>query len=253
MNKANQTSKAYPIPEVLHVNEASATYQIKYQDTDALLTRLNQLRQEYNALYQTLTDQADYQAQATLLPQLIDSLGIFKNDAGANRLELIRRFAQCRDEISNSVDFIDSKALGELLGEQKSNWSRDLNNLRNKGKILAVRRIGGSGWLYPVNQIDVSSGCVYAELEQSIPRLKQIGMTDWDILIWLNTAQLTVMTVPPVILPKDDTLDNLLADFNAMPPPIKHPSIVPIELLEQGKKSDFLAQAEAQLGVEIIG
>lgn len=213
------------------------------QDKASKVERLSALRQEYQQTRQALLDEHNLQSQQQQLPHLLDSLGVFSAQPGADRLELIRRYAQRRDSIRQNVEFVSAKQLGVLLNENKSNWPRDLNNLRSKGKILAVKRMGANNWEYPVNQIDPTQGIVYPALTQVIPGLKQAGMSDWDILIWLNTPTLPTTPAKPITLTEDDSFDTLLTDFGNRPAPEQIAAVAPIELVQSHKKFEFLAQA----------
>ena len=201
---------------------------------------------ESSTQYQVSPELAPDRSQETAqLPVLLEALEVFENTGAADRVELIRRYAERRAQVRKQVEFVGARELGEILGEQKANWSRDLNNLRSKGKILAVKQMGANNWEYPVNQLDPVQGDVYPVLKQHIPALKASGLSDWDILLWLYTPTHLVQPVEPVALPEEESLAALLESFEQTDW-VEQPLVPakPIHLLEQRRFEHFSALAE---------
>lgn len=256
--------KSKPISEV---GEAAIDYQaqnVKAHPTIAnidfealnrpdLEKEFSQLREKYQQAKRELLERHKSQKQSEQVAKLLEMLGDFDDKPAMTRLELIRRYSVLRNKVREKVEFVNAKELANILDENKTNWTRDLANLYKKDKLLAIRRLGSSNWEYPLNQIDPVQGAVYPALEAIIGDFKAQGLSDWDILIWLNLPNVIEQDANPVLINEQESLDDILTDFDARKAPKPLPQVIPIELLQQGKIEIFNHQAKRFLNPEFGG
>lgn len=225
----------------------------------AIEQELSQLQQKYQQAQRQLLERYEKskwrknQQQGQQVASLLDMLGDFDDEPSITRLELIRRYSVLRKQVRENIEFVGAKELATLLDENKANWARDLANLHKKNKLLAIRRLGSSNWEYPLNQIDPVQGAVYPALESLIGQFRDKGLSDWDMLIWLNLPSSIEQDANPVLIHENDDLDTLLNDFDARQMPESLPQVLPIELLQQGQTEMFNHQAERFLNPDFGG
>lgn len=249
--------KTQPIPsttiaqidtEALGINNKKST-----KGDFSIEQELSQLQQEYQQAKLQLLERHKSQQQSHHVGSLLEMLGDFDDEPAITRLELIRRYSVLRKQVREKIEFVGAKELAKLLDENKTNWTRDLANLHKKNKLLAVRRLGSTNWEYPLNQIDPIQGAVYPALESLIGQFKAQGLSDWDVLIWLNLPTSIEQDANPVLVSENDDLDTLLDDFNSRQMPDSLPQVLPIELLQQGQFELFNHQANGFLNPEFGG
>ena len=250
-NQVSENAVPYQVDSAPFVAPLSAI------DIDALgqdiEQQLSNLSKHYQHAQKQLLARHKHQLQQQHIEPLIESLGAFDDANSITRLELIRRYAVLRKQVRDKVEFVGAKELAAILDENKTNWTRDLANLYKKGKLLAVRRLGSNNWEYPLNQIDPHQGAIYPPLESLICQAKQQGSSDWDILIWLNLPTIPHQSANPVLVNANDSVDALLSDFDGRKAPKALSTVLPIELLQQGKYIEFERLAEDFLQPQVSG